>query len=121
MAGQPYSKDEQLARQTPRYHRVVASPKKWQAIADAKQGPCRVCDDKPPNELHHIISRAQGGGDVAENIAPLCHDCHGFITRRNQPTIKAFLTSLTDDEYAYAVEQGGEDFFERAYGLRYDR
>jgi 5-methylcytosine-specific restriction endonuclease McrA len=121
MAGQPYSKDDQLARKTPRYHRVVASPKKWQAIADAKQGPCRVCAHVPPNELHHVVARAHGGGDVAENIAPVCHGCHGFITRRNQPTIKAFLAALTDEEYAAAVETGGEDFFERAYGLRYDR
>jgi 5-methylcytosine-specific restriction endonuclease McrA len=121
MAGQPYSKEQQLARQERTYHRKVASPKKWQAIADAKQGPCRCCLLPPPNELHHIITRAQGGSDVAENIAPLCHGCHGFITRRNQPTIKAFLASLTDDEYAFAVENGGEDFFERAYGLRYDR
>ena len=121
MAGMPYSKEQQTARAERRYRRKVASPKAWQAIAAAKQGPCRVCGDAPPNELHHIIARSQGGSDVADNIAPLCHGCHGFITRRNQPTIKAFLASLTDDEYAYAIEHGGEDFFERHYGLRYER
>lgn len=121
MSGQPFPKTQQTARAERRYKRKVASPKQWQAIAAAKQGPCRVCGDPPPNELHHIFSRAQGGSDVADNIAPLCHGCHGFITRRNQPTIKAFLSTLTDEEYAYVVEHGGEDFFERAYGLRYDR
>lgn len=121
MSGAPFSKQQQTSRSERRYKRKVASPKQWQAIAAAKQGPCRVCGEPPPNELHHIFSRAQGGSDVESNIAPLCHDCHGLITRRNQAPIKAFLSTLTDDEYAYVVEHGGEDFFERAYGLRYDR
>lgn len=36
-----------------------------------------------PTTLHHITPRSQGGGDVQENLAPLCGDgsrgCHGLI------------------------------------------
>jgi hypothetical protein len=123
MAGNPYPKSSQLARAEKRYRRKVASPKQWQAIAAEKQGPCRVCTSPPPNELHHVVPRGAPwfGADVPDNISPCCHGCHGFITRRNQPTLKAFLASLTDDEYAYALEHGGETFFETSYGLRYER
>jgi 5-methylcytosine-specific restriction endonuclease McrA len=123
LSGDPYPKAQQLARSERRYRRYVASPKQWAAIAAAKQGRCRVCAHVPPNELHHLVPRGTPhfGSDVPENIAPLCPECHGLITRRDQPTIKAFLASLTDEEYAAAVETGGEDFWERAYGLRYDR
>lgn len=122
MAGQPFSKEQQLARKERRYTRKVASPKRWQAIADSKQGPCRTgCGAPAPNELHHIVSRANSGADTESNIAPLCSDCHGRITRRDAPTIRSFVANLTNEEYAYAIEHGGEDFFERAYGLVYTR
>lgn len=117
----PYPKTAQLARKERRYRRQVASPKRWAAIADAKQGPCRCCAAPAPSQLHHIVSRAHGGSDSESNIAPLCAFCHGKITSRDQETTRVFLGSLTDHEYAYAVQQGGEDFFERAYGLRYAR
>ena len=121
MSGDPYPKAKQLARKERRYTRKVASPKRWQQIADAKQGPCRVCGGLPPNELHHIVSRAHGGADTESNIAPLCQECHGLVTRRIPGTVNAFVAALNDKEYAYAVQHGGEDFFERAYGLVYAR
>lgn len=34
---------------------------------------------------------------------------------------KLLLLTLTDAEYAYMLEQGGEDYPERAYGIRYER
>jgi len=43
MAGAPYPKSAQLARQEKRYRRKVASPKMWARIAAEKQGPCRAC------------------------------------------------------------------------------
>ena len=63
--------------------RIVASKAEWQAIADAKQGPCRICRRVESNgsvhstiELHHLVRRSQGGDDVADNIVPLCGACH---------------------------------------------
>ena len=124
----PYPKSAQLARGERRYRRKVASPKRWQAIIQAKQGPCRVCNDPGSNghlygriQFHHVVSRAQGGDDVQDNIVPLCPTCHVFVTCRMPESVRLLLASLDDAEYSYAVTKAGEDFFERAYGLRYER
>ncbi len=116
-----FSKEAQLARSGRRYHRKVASPKRWQAIFESKQGPCKSCNASPPNELHHVISRAHGGSDTESNLVPLCRECHALVTGRDQPTIRSLLVNLSNEEYSYAVEHGGENFFEVAYGLRYER
>jgi hypothetical protein len=34
---------------------------------------------------------------------------------------RLLLDNLTDAEYAYMIERGGENYPERAYGLRYRR
>lgn len=31
-------------------------------------------------DLHHLLSRARGGQDVAENLALLCRPCHQSVT-----------------------------------------
>lgn len=121
MSGEPYPKSTQTARAERRYRRKVASPKTWAAIADAKQGPCRITGAPAPNELHHVVARIHGGGDVTANIVPLSHRAHILVTGRNRVACRALLESLSDDEYAYMVEVGGEDYAERAYGLRFDR
>ena len=86
---EPFPKSRQLARGERRYRRKVASPKQWQAIIAAKQGPCRVCVqpigngyDLEPVELHHLVSRAQGGDDLEDNIVPLHRFCHDAVTTR---------------------------------------
>lgn len=117
----PYSKEMQLARAERRYTRKVASPKRWAAIADAKQGPCRVTGAPPPNELAHIIARSQGGPDVAWNIVPLSREAHARFDQRDPETCRAVLESLTDEEYAGLVEFAGEQVFERRFGIRFER
>jgi 5-methylcytosine-specific restriction endonuclease McrA len=124
----PRPKSAQLARGERRYRRKVASPKQWQAIIAAKSGPCRVCRDAASNgrlhsliHHHHIVARVHGGDDVADNIAPLCPGCHTLVTCRLPATCSRFLETLTDAEYAYMIERGGESYPERAYGLRYRR
>ena len=45
---------------------------------------CRQCGQSPTQqaeyhrgfEYHHVIPRSQGGSDLPENIALLCHACH---------------------------------------------
>lgn len=127
---QPRPKSAQLARGQRRYRRKVASPKRWQAIIAAKQGPCRVCCDPATNgrifghiEFHHVVPRDAPwfGDDVAENIAPLCPTCHPLVTALEPTACRALLAALTDDEYAYCVAKRGEAFFTRAYGLEYRR
>ena len=107
-----------------RYRRFVAGPRQWQALRSAKLGPCRVCGDPGSNgqvhsriHLHHVVSRAHGGDDVADNLAPLCPVDHEAVTRRDPLTCRIFCAELTDAEYAYAIQRGGEGFFERAYGV----
>ena len=117
----PFPKTTQLARQERRYRRKVASPARWQRIADAKQGPCRVCHRSGLCELHHIVARAQGGADTESNIAPLCGTCHQLVTLRNRTACEAFVLSLDDAEYAYAVDVAGEAVWERGYGIVYAR
>ena len=128
MAGEPFPKSKQLARGLRRYRRKVASPKQWQAIQSAKIGPCRVCLDPATNgrvygriALHHVIPRDLGGDDVADNIVPLCQLCHHAVTVFRPAESHKLCASLTDEEYAYAIERGGEDVFERVYGIEYQR
>jgi 5-methylcytosine-specific restriction endonuclease McrA len=119
----PFPKSAQLARGERRYKRKVASPKQWQAISEAKRGPCRVCSDRNPAllELHHLVSRQDHGDDLADNLVPLCRPCHDAITRRVETVSRLLLSRLSDAEYAYMIQRGGEDYFERAYGVSYER
>lgn len=117
----PYPKAAQLGRGKRRYLRPVASPKRWAAIADEKLAACLICDGDSLIQLHHVVARVHGGGDVADNIVPLCADCHDDVTRRHHAACVTLLAQLTDAEYAYMIQRGGEDYPERAYGLRYQR
>jgi hypothetical protein len=124
----PRPKSAQLARGQRRYRRKVASPKQWQAIIAAKIGPCRVCCDPCANgrmygrvQFHHVVARNHGGDDTADNIVPLCRACHFFITARRPSDCRRLVECLTDAEYAYMIQRGGEDYAERAYGIEYRR
>lgn len=125
---EPYSKERQLRVGRKPYRRKVASRKQWEAIVAQKAGPCRCCVAVETNghdlgriEFHHLVARVHGGDDVPENIVPLHAACHDKITRRVPGYAEKLLCELTDAEYAYMVERGGEDYAERAYGLRYER
>lgn len=120
MAGAPYPKSAQLARQEKRYRRKVASPKMWARIAAEKPGPCRACGAVPPNELAHLVARAQGGPDAEFNIVPLCRACHVLFDARHSETCRTVSASLTDDEYAGLGALAGEAVFERRFGIRFE-
>src|SRR5215469_14861279 len=80
----PFPKSEQLARGPKRQRRIVATKEEWAAIAEAKQGPCRICRRAESNgsvhttiEFHHLIRRSQGrrrrGGQhraVVRSVSP---------------------------------------------------
>ena len=123
LSGAPDPKSRTLARGERRYRRKVASPKQWQAIQAAKMGPCRVCSRRYPPymQLHHLVSREDHGDDVADNLVPVCGSCHDFITRRVPLTCADLLGTLSDAEYSYMIQRGGEDYPERAYGVEYRR
>jgi 5-methylcytosine-specific restriction endonuclease McrA len=119
----PFSKDAALKPGRPRrYRRVVAGPKQWAALrAEKLQGQlCRVCC-APPNihagQLHHLISRAQGGDDVADNLVPLCRACHEAVTTRDSGALRRLASSLTDSEYAAIIGKLGEGGMARLFGV----
>lgn len=91
----------------------------WQAIIAAKRGPCRVCGlgALPHYHMHHLVPRAQGGDDVADNIAPLCAACHEAVTRLFPAALALLAESLSDAEYAYVVGKLGEGGMERLFGV----
>jgi 5-methylcytosine-specific restriction endonuclease McrA len=124
VSGAPDPKSRTLARGERRYRRKVASPKQWQAIIAAKRGNCRVCGYGVPAELtefHHLVSRAQGGDDVEDNIVPLGQVCHDRVTRREPDALAALAASLADAEYAYVVGKLGEGGPERLFGVGVSR
>jgi 5-methylcytosine-specific restriction endonuclease McrA len=116
---EPFPKSRQLARGERRYRRKVASPKQWAAIRAEKLGPCRVCGftDERLIQLHHLVSRAQGGDDVAANLVPLGWQCHKHVTERDGDTLRRLAEALTDAEYAYVVSKLGESAMQRLFGV----
>lgn len=117
----PYPKERQLARGERRYRRTVASPKQWQQIVAAKSGPCRICGSRQYPGLHHVVPRDFHGDDLAQNIVPLCFDCHQRVTDRQKDTCALLVWKLSDAEYAYAIGKLGEKVWERIYGIEYSR
>lgn len=117
----PLPKSAQVAPRVKKYRRTVAGPKRWAQIAAAKQGPCRVTGAPPPNQLAHLISRAQGGPDTEWNIVPLSVEAHILFDARDPDTCRKVALSLTDQEYAGLVEHAGEQVFERRFGIVYSR
>jgi hypothetical protein len=122
VAGAPDPKSRTLARGPSKYRRKVASPKQWAAIDAAKMGPCRVCLYRSNDpQRHHLVSRQDHGDDIADNIVFLCQPCHDAVTRRVATICRLLLSRLSDSEYAYMIERGGEDYPVRAYGIEYRR
>jgi hypothetical protein len=120
----PFPKSAQLARGAKRYRRKVASPKQWAALWAGKRGPCRVCTAYSFDSVidpHHLVFREDFGDDVADNIVPVCRGCHEALHKRAPAIARLLLSKLSDAEYAYMVQRGGEDYPERAYGIEYDR
>jgi hypothetical protein len=75
--------------------------------------------------LHHLVSRAQLGDDVAANLVPLCARCHERVTEHRPIFIGGLMVdplplvaeSLTDAEYAYCVGKLGESAMQRLFGV----
>jgi hypothetical protein len=120
---QPHPKEAAVKAGRPRrYRRRVAGPKQWQALMAEKitGRERRVCDFDDllrPFEAHHLVSRAQGGDDTADNLVPLHSDCHELVTRGDSGALRLIAESLTDAEYAYIVAKLGEGGMQRLFGV----
>ncbi len=61
-------------------------------------------------DLHHMVEVHAGGGDVVENLLPLCPTCHalfhrGTINRQSIYAWKSLLISLTKAFDIFALDQ----------------
>ena len=121
MEAKPYPKVVQLASHRKKYRRKVVSRASWERLRDEKGSACRICGQTNPAvlHLHHLVHRDDRGDDIADNLAPLCADCHRGVHLREPAHCRLLLTRLTDGEYAYMVQRGGEDYPERVYGIEY--
>lgn len=57
----------------------------WHALQKAvliRDSMCRICGQKPSQEVHHIRPRHLKGQDHPRNLIGLCLDCHDEVHRR---------------------------------------
>lgn len=73
------------------------------------EGNCRLCGLPWPH-AHHIVHRSLGGDEQADNIVPLCAECHLGVHDRKLD----LLPSLNLQEQGYAASLIG---IERAHRL----
>ncbi len=63
--------------------RHKASSSEWETIRRYFTASCCVSCGLPHQHLHHIAFRSEGGGDVVENLAPMCLTCHERFHKRS--------------------------------------
>jgi len=54
------------------------------AFVVARDGSCRECGSTHYLAAHHVIPRAEGGADAAENLITLCASCHARIEAQHR-------------------------------------
>jgi 5-methylcytosine-specific restriction endonuclease McrA len=57
----------------PQKHSRIVDPL---ALKRAARDYCQLCGKWGVTQVHHIVYRSQGGGDVDDNLISLCVDCH---------------------------------------------
>ncbi len=73
------------AHRRPMFYGQPPMPPGWAATRSAQLAAfpwCQDCGLVPATEVHHVVSRAAGGGDEPGNLRSLCRPCHGRITGR---------------------------------------
>lgn len=93
-----------------------AKTRDWDALRREKLAVCRVCGSSQDIELHHLVARSLGGDDVADNLVPLCHDCHTAVEKHAPYECLQLQLGLTDLELAYITEKKYAGYAERRYG-----
>jgi hypothetical protein len=86
----------------------------------AREGRCRVTGTPQNLTRFHLVGRDLGGGDVDENIVPICQPVHDFWEHHKdgkQLFGPMIWGALEDDERAYVLEKKSTDFVRRYYGV----
>lgn len=104
--------------------RHVATREEWRELRELKVGPCRATGRRQGEviiDLHHIVGRDLGGGDVAANLIPLEHETHLEWEDRGprwREIAARIRDSFTEEELAYVLEVKGPVFLDRYYPRR---
>src|SRR3990167_10474308 len=88
--------------------RIVATREEWQQICDLKDGPCRIGSGSHWVDHTHLVSRAQRGDDVADNIIPLGHEAHMLYHHHGkgwEHVAHQIRAALTHEEWKYVVRK----------------
>lgn len=80
-------------------------------LAKVREQNCAACGGYP-SEAHHVTTKAGLGGDVENNIMPLCHQCHiyGWHLKgrtymvNNYPGVKEWLIENGRDDILGKIE-----------------
>lgn len=80
---------------------VAITPKVRQAVEERDHYCCIFCGQRGRGE-GHLISRAQGGLGVEENIITVCRPCHnemdnGLLTQIYREKAESYLKSIYPD------------------------
>lgn len=49
-----------------------------------------------PLSVHHLLPRADGGGDAMNNLVTLCIPCHDYVELNELRTVQSIVGSYTD-------------------------
>lgn len=94
--------------------RHVATQAEWETLREQKLDVCRGCHATTV-ELHHLIPKSLGGDDVADNLVPLCTDCHRKVHVGCDTTRLDVGLALTDEEMGHVLNRKGPAFLGRYY------
>ena len=59
--------------------RKALPPETRRAVLDRDGHKCFFCGATENLEVHHLLPRSQGGGDVLENLLTVCTKCHAWV------------------------------------------
>lgn len=65
---------------------------------------CGKHKDQETLTVHHIKSRAKGGGDYSSNLVTLCSACHNYVEIRDLLTIADIMGSFPGDTVVIPAE-----------------
>lgn len=65
-------------------HRYVNTISGWnnirKSILERDHHQCQVCGKKPSGQVHHLVTRRDGGGNEPTNLVILCGQCHMLVS-----------------------------------------
>jgi 5-methylcytosine-specific restriction endonuclease McrA len=75
-------------------NRMIIPNEIWQQVFDRANGYCEYCDQDllisratyASAQVDHVIARANGGGDLPENLRLACSQCNSSLSRYNHLT-----------------------------------